>query len=117
MTGESPFYFSFTFQGVCVLLLAFHLNFSSDDEKNLVKLLIKFARQGFPLTKGKVRSLYEYAEMKGQKGFSKIMKWAGCTWFKLFLKCFPEVRVKKGHNLSVNHAMCANPPIIDTTII
>ena len=97
-----------------ILLLAFHFNFSSDNEKNLVKLLIKFARQGFPLMKGKVRSLaYEYAEMNGQEGFSKITKWAGHTWLKLFLKCYPEVRVKKGHNLSVNHAMCANPPTID----
>ena len=93
-----------------VSLLAFCFNFSSDDEKNLVKLLIKFARQGFPLMKGKVRSLaYEYAEMNGWKGFSKITKWAGCTWLKLFLKHYPEVRVKKGHN----HAMCTNPPTID----
>ena len=64
--------------------------------------------------KGKVRSLaYEYAGMNGWKGFSKITKQAGCTLLKFSLKCFPEVRVKKGHNLSVNCVMCTNPPTID----
>ena len=32
---------------------------------------------------------------------------------KGFLKHFPEVHLKKGHNLSVNRAMCANKPTID----
>ena len=55
--------------------------------------------------------------MNRQKGFSKITKQAGRTWLKLFLKHYPEVRVKKGHNLSVNCAMCANPPTIDKLFV
>ena len=56
---------------------------------------------------------YQYAEMNGRKGFSKITKQAGRWWLKDFLKRFPEVHLKKGHNLSVNRAMCTNKPTID----
>ena len=56
---------------------------------------------------------YQYAEMNARKGFSKITKQAGRWWLKDFLKWFPEVRLKKGHNLSVNRAMCTNKPTID----
>ena len=56
---------------------------------------------------------YQYTEMNGRKGFSKITKQAGRWWLKDFLKRFPEVHLKKGHNLSVNRAMCTNNPTID----
>ena len=79
-----------------------------------MEVIKKFARRGFPFTKNRVMSLvYQYAEMNGRKGFSKITKQAGRWWLKDFLKRFPEVRLKKGHNLSVNRAMCANKPTID----
>ena len=57
---------------------------------------------------------YQYAELNGRKGFSQMTKQAGCYWLNQgFLKWHPEVRVKKGHNLSVNHTMCTNRPTIN----
>ena len=46
------------------------------------------------------------------KGFSKKKKKAGRDYLKGFLKCNPEVRIKKVHNLSVNRAMGANPEVV-----
>ena len=88
----------------------FHFDLNADDEKDLVEVIKKFTKRGFPFTKNKVMSLaYQYAEMNGRKGFSKITKQAGRWWLKDFLKWFPEVHLKKGHN----RAMCANKPTID----
>ena len=92
----------------------FHFDLNADDEKDLIEVIKKFARRGFPFTKNRVMSLaYQYAEMNGRRGFSKITKQAGRWWLKDFLKGLPEVHLKKGHNLSVNRAMCANKPTID----
>ena len=92
----------------------FHFDLNADDEKDLVEVIKKFARRGFPFTKNRFMSLaYQYTEMNGRKGFSKITKQAGRWWLKDFLKWFPEVLLKKGHNLSVNRTMCANKPTID----
>ena len=92
----------------------FCFDLNADDEKDLIEVIKKFARRGFPFMKNRVMSLaYQYAEMNGRKGFSKITKQAGRWWLKGFLKWFPEVHLKKGHNLSVNRAMCANKPTID----
>ena len=92
----------------------FHFNLNADDEKDLIEVIKKFTRRGFPFTKNRVMSLaYQYAEMNRRKGFSKISKQAGRWWLKDFLKQFPEAHLKKGHNLSVNRAMCTNKPTID----
>ena len=93
----------------------FPFHFTSDDENDLAAPIIKFARRGFPLTKRRVMSLaYSYAELNGRKCFSKLTQQAGHYWLNQgFLKQHPELRVKKGHNLSFNHAMCANRPTIN----
>ena len=78
-------------------MFCFDLN--ADDEKDLIEVIKKFTRRGFPFTKNRVMSLaYQYTEMNGRKGFSKITKQAGRWWLKDFLKWFPEVHLKKGHN-------------------
>ena len=56
---------------------------------------------------------YEYALINGQKGFSKLTKQGSHAWLQNFLKRFPEVHIKEGHNLSINRAMCANKLTID----
>ena len=106
------------FQTVCTshnhIWETFHFDLTADDERELVEIIKKFARRGFPFTKNRVMSLaYEYAQMNRRKEFSKITKQAGQWWLKDFLKHFPEVCLKKGHNLSVNRVMCANKPTID----
>ena len=45
-------------------------------------------------------------------GLVKQTKCTGKKWLKFFFRRHPEVRVKNAHNLSVNHAMCANPAVI-----
>ena len=91
-----------------------HFDLTADDERELVEIIKKFARRGFSFTKNRVMSLvYEYAQMNRRKGFSKITKQAGQWWLKDFLKHFPEVHLKIGHNLSINQAMCANKPTTD----
>ena len=75
---------------------------TADDERELFEIIKKFTRRGFPFTKNRVMSLaYQYAEMNERKWFSKITKQAGWWWLKDFLKHFPEVHIKKGHNLLV----------------
>lgn len=85
----------------------------TDEEDELVQLILTFARSGFPLTKRKVRSLaHQFARLNGITGFSCQSNKAGKKWLKLFLKRHPVVRVKRAHNLSVNRAMCANPTML-----
>ena len=68
-------------------MFRFHFPFTSDDERELVEIIKKFTRQGFPFTKAKVMNLaYEYALINGQKDFSKLMKQASQTWLQNFLK-------------------------------
>ena len=52
----------------------------------------------------------------GEKGSASSQN-GRCAWLQNFLKRFPEVHIKKGHNLSVNRAMCANKPTIDKFFI
>ena len=95
------------FQTVCTshnhIWETFCFDLTADDERKLAEIIRKFARREFPFTKNRVMSLaYEYARMNGRKGFSKITKQARWWWLKDFLKHFPEVCLKMGHNLSVN---------------
>ena len=47
-------------------MFRFHFPFTSDDERELVRIIKKFARQGLPFTKTKVMNLaYEYALING----------------------------------------------------
>ena len=72
-----------------------------------------FSRAGFLLTTCKVCLLtFQFAEINNITGFGKQTKHAGKKWLKFFFRRHPKVRVKKAHNLSVNHAMCANPAVI-----
>ena len=65
----------------------FHFPFTSDDKRELVEIIKKFARQGFPFTKTKVMNLaYEYALINGQKGFRKLTKWTLCLVTKFSQK-------------------------------
>ena len=66
----------------------FPFHFTSDNENDLAALIMKFAGRGFPLTKRRVMSLaYQYAELSGRKGFSKMTKQAGHYWLNQgFLK-------------------------------
>ena len=74
----------------------FHFDLTADDERELVEIIKKFTRRGFPFTKNRVMSLaYQYTDMNGRKEFGKITKQAGWWWLKDFLKCYPEVHLKK----------------------
>ena len=44
------------------------------------------------------------------KDFSSKSKKAGRKWAKFYLKCYPDIRVKKASNLSIARAMAANEP-------
>ena len=56
----------------------FLFDLNADDENDLIEVIKKFTRRGFPFTKNRVMSLaYQYTEMNGRKGFSKITKKAG----------------------------------------
>ena len=47
--------------------MMYPFNLTSDDEKDLAALIIKFARRGFTLTKRRVMSLaYQYVELNGR---------------------------------------------------
>ena len=53
----------------------FCFDLTADDERELVEIIKKFARRGFPFTKNRVMSLaYEYTQMNKRKGFGKITK-------------------------------------------
>ena len=85
--------------------------FKTEDEDELTKVILKFQKSGFPLILSKVCSLaFQYAELNHIKGFSTKTKKAGCKWAKFYLKCYPEIRVKKAKNLSIARAMAANEP-------
>ena len=74
-----------------------------------MQVILKFQAAGFPLTMSKVCSLtFQYADLNGINGFSTKTKKAGRKWAKFYLKCYPEIRVKKARNLSITRAMVAN---------
>ena len=69
-----------------------------------------YARRGFPFSQNQLRVLaYEMAARDGQKGFSPIKQRAGRYWLKGFYQRYPEVRKKMAVNLSIAHAIGANP--------
>ena len=69
-----------------------------------------YARRGFPFSQNQLRVLaYEMAVRDGQKGFSPIKQRAGRYWLKGFYQQYPEVRKKMAVNLSIVHAIGANP--------
>ena len=77
----------------------------------MTKVILRFQAAGFPLTLSKVCSLaYQYADLNSIKGFSSKTKKVGRKWAKFYLKCYPEIRVKKASNLSIARAMAANEP-------
>ena len=85
-----------------------------EQESNLVELILMFSRAGFPLTTNKIHSLaYQFAQNNNIKGFSKHAYSAGKNWMHHFLHRHKEIRIKKAYNLSVNHAMCANPAVFN----
>ena len=52
---------------------------------------------------------FQYAHINSIKGFSTIKKNAGYKWARGYLARNPDIVVKKCSNLSVAHAMAANP--------
>ena len=69
-----------------------------------------YARRGLPFSQNQLRVLaYEMAVRDGQKGFSPIKRRSGRYWLKGFYQQFPEVRKKMAVNLSIAHAIRANP--------
>ena len=73
-----------------------------------------FSRAGLPLTTHKIPSLaYQFVQNNNIKGFSKHANSTGKKWMCHFLCRHKEIRIKKAHNLSVNHAMCTNPAVFN----
>ena len=89
------------------------LNLPAEDEKDLVDLLVTFARSGFPLSRNKLCSLaWEYAYFNQLLGLSPLKRKAGNKWLKSFLCRNPLLKPKKAKNISVNCTMCANPVVM-----
>ena len=73
----------------------------SEDEAEIVEVIVKFQKAGFPLTISKVRKLaWQFADINKIKGFSTKTKKAGYKWAKFFLKHHPKIKVHKSINLS-----------------
>ena len=53
-----------------------------------------------------------YANVNGITGFSNERQMAGCKWLSGFLKCYPDITLKKARNLSIAGAMGPNPTVI-----
>ena len=71
-----------------------------------------FQLSGFPLTIGRVCQLaFQYASVNGIIGFSDERQMAGHKWLSGFLKCHPDISLKKASNLSIARAMGANPTV------
>ena len=65
----------------------------TEDEDELIKVILKFQAAGFPLTLSKVHSLaYQVADLNNIKGFSSKSKKVGRKWAKFYLKHYPEIR-------------------------
>ena len=87
------------------------LHLTTEDEDDLMQVILKFQAAAFPVTMSKVHSLaFQYADLNSIKGFSTKTKKAGRKWAKFYHKCYPEIRVKKARNLSIARAMAANEP-------
>ena len=89
------------------------LIFLPADETALATTIKDFQLSGFPLTISRVYQLaFQYAKINGITGFSDESQTAGRKWLSGFLKCNPGVCVRKAQNLSIAHAMGANPTVI-----
>ena len=83
------------------------------DEQSLAHTIERFQLSGFPLTIRRVCQLaYQYAHVNGIEGFSDETQMAGRKWLRGFLSRHPEITLKKARNLSIAHAMGANPTVI-----
>ena len=71
---------------------------------------MQFAWHGFPFTDNKLCVLaYELASRSNRRGFSPLKKHAGRSWLKGFLARYPQLKKKVSQNLSIVHAIGANP--------
>ena len=73
-----------------------------------------FQISGFPLTIKRVCQLaFQYTHVNNLQGFNnnKNNK-AGHKWLNVFLKHHPEITLQTAKNLSIAHAMGANPTVI-----
>ena len=85
-------------------------HFFSEEERELAEVILKFKSWGFPLSMYRVCLLaFPYTHINSIKGFSTIKKNAGYKWARGYLASNPDILVKKCSNLSVAHAMAANP--------
>ena len=66
--------------------------------------------KAFPFTDNKLCVLaYELASRNNSRGFSPLKKHAGRSWLKGFLARYPQLKKKVSQNLSITHAIGANP--------
>ena len=88
---------------------AFMPSFWPEQEDDLYNVVMQFARQGFPFTDKLCILAYELASRNNRKGFSPLKKHAGRSWLKGFLARYPQLKKKVSQNLSIAHAIGANP--------
>ena len=82
-------------------------------EQELVDLLIKLSRRGFPLSPRTVRQLaFDYAAENGIRGFSEQKKTAGWYWVQGFLQRHNQLSLRRPEALSTARAMGMNRPLV-----
>ena len=81
-----------------------------EQEVDLYNVVMQFAQRGFPFTDNKLCVLaYELTSRNNRKVFSPLKKHAGRSWLKGFLARYPQLKKKVSQNLSIVHAIGANP--------
>lgn len=77
-----------------------------DNEKRLVKHILKLADAGFSPNRRSIRMLaYQFAEhLQLKHNFDHENKMAGGAWFKSFIERNPELSIRQAEGLSVARA-------------
>ena len=96
------------------LLLAIFWHLVTEQEDDLAKLLMVYARRSFPFSEDQLYALaYELATKTQRPGFSLTKKRAGRAWRKDFMDRKPQLRKKNAQNLSAARAVAANSIQVD----
>lgn len=77
-----------------------------DNEKRLVKHILKLGEAGFPPNRQSIRMLaYQFAEkLELKHNFDHGNEMAGAAWFKSFIERNPELSIRQAEGLSVARA-------------
>ena len=79
----------------------FHLKFKFHEE-DLVDLILRCHKGGFPITVACVRRLaFEYAKKYGRTGFNKNGNTAGRSWTESFFKRHAQLKIVKAQRISL----------------